>query len=192
MQCPHCGLENPDHALRCDCGFDFTTQTIEQSYTEVSKQCTTNNSPRITQQDPRAVSRSFDAGVLALLLFTLTIIGAGHGLAPVAMFIIAGMLAIFSGATDFGSPGEEQSMIMGFLFYVVALLLLGTELYLARRKQRVVNIWVAACSVLFLLVSLVGFLQLSEVPGFTFATSVPFCGTAIWLLMAAGKPHREV
>jgi len=30
--CPQCGLISPDEALRCDCGYDFATNTIESSY----------------------------------------------------------------------------------------------------------------------------------------------------------------
>ncbi|HEX5226256.1 MAG TPA: hypothetical protein VFW44_01040 [Bryobacteraceae bacterium] len=30
--CPHCRLFNPDTALRCDCGFDFQSRTIERPY----------------------------------------------------------------------------------------------------------------------------------------------------------------
>ena len=32
MDCPHCKLVNPPGAKRCDCGYDFETQTIEKSY----------------------------------------------------------------------------------------------------------------------------------------------------------------
>ena len=32
MQCPHCGLLNPPTALRCDCGWDFTSGTVQTSY----------------------------------------------------------------------------------------------------------------------------------------------------------------
>lgn len=31
--CPRCGLTNTTEALRCDCGYDFTTGKIERSYT---------------------------------------------------------------------------------------------------------------------------------------------------------------
>ncbi len=35
MDCPQCGLINPDAALRCDCGYDFSGQ-MEESYLEPS------------------------------------------------------------------------------------------------------------------------------------------------------------
>lgn len=36
MTCPKCNLLNPDSALRCDCGYDFQTRTIQQSYLEMT------------------------------------------------------------------------------------------------------------------------------------------------------------
>ena len=32
MKCPKCGLLNPPEALRCDCGWDFSSNTIKESY----------------------------------------------------------------------------------------------------------------------------------------------------------------
>jgi hypothetical protein len=32
MDCPRCGLINPTTASRCDCGYDFQTQTVEQPF----------------------------------------------------------------------------------------------------------------------------------------------------------------
>jgi hypothetical protein len=32
MECPKCKLENPDIAMRCDCGYDFLTKSLEKSY----------------------------------------------------------------------------------------------------------------------------------------------------------------
>ena len=31
-ECPKCGLTNPDSAQRCDCGWDFRSETLEKSY----------------------------------------------------------------------------------------------------------------------------------------------------------------
>ena len=32
MNCPRCKLINPDTALRCDCGYDFESKTVERPY----------------------------------------------------------------------------------------------------------------------------------------------------------------
>ncbi len=34
MKCPICGLINPDTALRCDCGYDFPSGQIKESYSD--------------------------------------------------------------------------------------------------------------------------------------------------------------
>jgi len=31
-KCPRCGLFSPEEAIRCDCGYDFKTRTIQSSY----------------------------------------------------------------------------------------------------------------------------------------------------------------
>lgn len=37
MKCPNCNLLNPENAERCDCGYDFPTQTIKASYLTVQQ-----------------------------------------------------------------------------------------------------------------------------------------------------------
>ena len=32
MECPKCGLINPESAIRCDCGYDFKSGKVEDSY----------------------------------------------------------------------------------------------------------------------------------------------------------------
>ena len=31
LKCPQCGLFNPDTAQRCDCGYDFETQSVDST-----------------------------------------------------------------------------------------------------------------------------------------------------------------
>jgi hypothetical protein len=31
-KCPRCGLFSPEEAIRCDCGYDFETRTVQPSY----------------------------------------------------------------------------------------------------------------------------------------------------------------
>jgi hypothetical protein len=33
-KCPRCGLFSPAEALRCDCGYDFESRTVQPSYLE--------------------------------------------------------------------------------------------------------------------------------------------------------------
>jgi hypothetical protein len=37
MRCPRCKLENPSTALRCDCGYDFATDTVQQSFVDAPR-----------------------------------------------------------------------------------------------------------------------------------------------------------
>jgi hypothetical protein len=31
-KCPRCGLWNSESAMRCDCGYDFVSNTVKESY----------------------------------------------------------------------------------------------------------------------------------------------------------------
>ena len=49
MDCPHCGLINPDTAQRCDCGYDFEKGTIEKSYlTKTDEDSSLEDAPEYT------------------------------------------------------------------------------------------------------------------------------------------------
>ncbi|MBN9523904.1 hypothetical protein J0H58_36240 [bacterium] len=58
--CPRCRLVNPPAAQRCDCGYDFLTQTVEQSYLT-----------RLASAGPDAGSRVAGYGCLLLTPFLL-------------------------------------------------------------------------------------------------------------------------
>ena len=48
-ECPKCGLTNPDSAQRCDCGWDFRSETLEKSYLTGNAAHVT---ARVHQEDP--------------------------------------------------------------------------------------------------------------------------------------------
>jgi hypothetical protein len=44
MKCPNCGLINPPSALRCDCGYDFPSGLIKESYLSETRNLKTSQS----------------------------------------------------------------------------------------------------------------------------------------------------
>lgn len=36
MICPNCNIDNPEGAVRCNCGYDFGTSTVVDSYSAVA------------------------------------------------------------------------------------------------------------------------------------------------------------
>ena len=46
MKCPNCGLINPDSAQRCDCGYDFASGQVKQSYLKPKPRADHEREPR--------------------------------------------------------------------------------------------------------------------------------------------------
>lgn len=53
MKCPNCGLINPETALRCDCGYDFPSGTVLQSYSETDKRYRERHHPQAARAHKR-------------------------------------------------------------------------------------------------------------------------------------------
>ena len=53
MDCPKCGLINPPSAQRCDCGYDFLSRQMKESY--------------ITDKQRRATELTIGGGTIAVL-----------------------------------------------------------------------------------------------------------------------------
>ena len=43
--CPACHLANPDSALRCDCGYDFPSGAMKESYLPLRERLATQDKP---------------------------------------------------------------------------------------------------------------------------------------------------
>jgi len=72
MRCPSCGLENPNSAIKCDCGHRFAGSPEDRLLAEVS-----------------AIGRRVESIRKAVLLFVVITLGAA---------IIAGLIAAFEAA----------------------------------------------------------------------------------------------
>ena len=59
MKCPACGLINPRGAQRCDCGYDFESQTMERSY--------------LSGQDREAVPKEVKQFLVALVILNMLV-----------------------------------------------------------------------------------------------------------------------
>ena len=95
MDCPNCKLVNPPTAARCDCGYDFQTGTIKESY--------------LTERD-KQLSKPVIAGailitvILARIAFNLLKAAAEER----AAWPLVVALAILSALSGFGSGRRKK------------------------------------------------------------------------------------
>ncbi len=91
MDCPRCRLSNHPSAQRCDCGFDFTTQTVEQSYLQRSGRPVHGGYlARLTTTDGRMSRTSFavfhvTTGVVVAIWGLLVVVGPRGGAGGAAL-----------------------------------------------------------------------------------------------------------
>ena len=69
VDCPNCKLVNPPNAMRCDCGYDFQTHTIERS--NLAESSMFDYDPQ-TGREPIDYTGLKIAGVLAPVFFLIT------------------------------------------------------------------------------------------------------------------------
>ncbi len=103
MQCPTCGLYNPDSALWCDCGYDFQTRTIRQS------NANTLSSPRPVTAEGIAESPHVEGA--ARWAWRLALISAS----------ISAIMIVFSlskGGSPFDAINQAFSVAMGAFILV--------------------------------------------------------------------------
>jgi hypothetical protein len=101
VKCPRCGLFNPESAQRCDCGFDFESRTVKESYL--------TQATLVVRKDLRPfVAICSSIGVIGLLL---TYSGE-HGWPPVGH---EGAL-FFSGVVLLGGGGAS---LLGAVFAIL-------------------------------------------------------------------------
>lgn len=97
MKCPNCGLDNPNNAARCDCGYDFASGQMKGSYLS-----------QAGQEVVQAVStgRRFANFIIDIILFRIT----------------ATLLIMFFADTDF-IQGLAENAVADWLFGIFLLFL---------------------------------------------------------------------
>ena len=90
-KCPRCGLFSPEEAIRCDCGYDFKTQTVQSSYLVAHVLQKYGGEDKLIEQLSRTNIRN---GVLLLTL--------GLGISVVG-YLASGNLYFFAGAVLWGA-----------------------------------------------------------------------------------------
>ena len=81
MKCVHCGLLNPDGAVRCDCGYDFATQTLKDSYLPIAD--------RKTHRRQLTREYAICCGIATLISVTLSAIPGGEAIINAGFFLAA-------------------------------------------------------------------------------------------------------
>jgi hypothetical protein len=81
MKCPNCKLENPPDAMRCDCGYDFTSADRRTAATDVARRrrrapvvaaplpVLATARPSIIRQDTRVVIADINMRFGSMVLF---------------------------------------------------------------------------------------------------------------------------
>jgi hypothetical protein len=91
MTCPECRLLNPPSAARCDCGYDFESGLVAESYIPPEQRARDRARETI---DARSSAKAFAvACVCAAVIVSLAKLGGPTGLVGVATYVI-GALAV--------------------------------------------------------------------------------------------------
>ena len=143
MKCPKCGLENPDIAERCDCGYDFASGEMKRSYLTAAQKPAQEGMFRETDYVPFMLGVFLIGGLIAVPLTYGAATGLGYfeslpwALGSCVVFLVAfrrngtiswsraipafGALMIGAGIyhESTGKPAFAVGGLLGFLLVVV-------------------------------------------------------------------------
>jgi hypothetical protein len=122
VECPKCGLVNPDNALRCDCGYDFATGQIEESYLEEAGQST--DIARANKRIKQAWIVGVIGGVITLIATLLSV--AGVDILDVNIYVLIDVVLVFGLAYGIYRKSRVCAVIM-FVYFVGTKILMLVE-----------------------------------------------------------------
>jgi hypothetical protein len=125
MRCPYCGLFNPPTSLRCDCGYDFTSQQLKSPFDR-------DATPRPASPGSREITAFFIVPFVATAVWYVLMLCA-LALSNGRLRWRTDVLAIALGA-----------MILGFPTAIAITLVLTIPVYLLIRRMGGVSLSTAA------------------------------------------------
>jgi hypothetical protein len=119
MKCPNCGLINADNAMRCDCGYDFTTRQIGKSYTKTAKE---KSRPAIASYLTTSLSSERNNSYAALRSIALLCNGLGYLIVGLSILSALGGLLLFF----------QKEFVLGFVSIIGAIMSGGLSFIILR------------------------------------------------------------
>ena len=134
-QCPKCKLYNPPSALRCDCGYDFESGTVKESYIASVRGKAKKEK---AEKDPhRVANRKIDAACgIALLLVVITLspklyaVSQGVSITDTLPFMYDSLIMLPLAAWLYFKRSLTASIIL-FVFYLFSVFSMYALLYSA-------------------------------------------------------------
>jgi hypothetical protein len=112
MKCPHCGLFNPESAQRCDCGFDFQSKTLKESFLPIKEQqqFQKEQASGFFASEKKGIKKGM-AGGIVMMVIAIAWFGGGYAAGfifyyPPILFLI-GLYAFIKGLFTGNISGQK-------------------------------------------------------------------------------------
>ncbi len=118
MKCPNCGLINPDSALRCDCGYDFSKQ-MKESYVAAASAARAANEGQAADEAPPSPPLSDESVQAPRRIARRTKLPEAAGVMYVLFgvyLLLISVLQVLSGAGVWPDAAEPPNGVWSVLF----------------------------------------------------------------------------
>lgn len=189
MKCPNCGLVNPETASRCDCGHDFATRQMRESYSTATLSMDAGRQPslRVASYESSNLPRTSSRTILPQVAGVLYLLFAVYALVLGALQLVLGLSsAAGSGIVELPN-GAANTISVGVVNLVVSVIDVIIAAYLFRRSRRAWK-WGLVLAVLSIpIVSLNGGVNCLHVLAFAYGTAA----IVLWISRGEFKTREE-
>lgn len=126
-KCPKCGLINPETTLRCDCGYDFTTGGIKESYLSEKERLRLESNKHKTEQSEAnlSISESLTTSIVGGFLVAIGLVIFTYKQWGYYVSIFGGIIGLYA-LINLKEKRRFYKPILGFLYGVFT----GVGLYM--------------------------------------------------------------